>query len=134
MDVTAAITNAVWHNLWSKYPRETGCALAARCKWQMVLRRELLPWGRPLLMGKLALFAATPGMVAGCCYVIDVTVDSIGIELEKTDARPLGTPGSARAAAGVAHHPPVVARGPMDNYLKLAESRHSKPKRKIRCR
>jgi hypothetical protein len=55
----------------------------------MVLRRELLPWGRPLLMGKLALFAATPGMVAGCCYVIDVTVDSIGIVLEKTDAGPL---------------------------------------------
>ncbi len=65
------------------------------------------------IMGKLALFAATPGMVAGCCYVIDVTVDSIGIVLERTDARPLGAPGSARAAARVAHHPPVVARGPM---------------------
>jgi hypothetical protein len=50
------------------------------------------------IMGKLALFAATPGMVAGCCYVIDVTVDSIGIVLERTDARPLGAPGSARAA------------------------------------
>ncbi len=76
-----------------------------------------LTLGRPLLMGKLALFAATPGMVAGCCYVIDVTVDSNGIipiiVLEKTDARPLGAPGSARAAARVAHHPPVVARGPV---------------------
>jgi hypothetical protein len=37
-------------------------------------------------MGKLALFAATPGMVAGCCYVIDVPVDSIGIVLERTDS------------------------------------------------
>ena len=45
-------------------------------------------------MDKLALFAATPGMVAGCCYVMDVTVDSTGIVLERTDARPLGAPGS----------------------------------------
>ena len=73
-------------------------------------------------MGKLALFAATPGMVAGCCYVMDVTVDSIGIVLERTDARPLGAPGSARAAARVAHHPPVVARGPMALALRLVHN------------
>jgi hypothetical protein len=47
------------------------------------------------------------------------TVDSIGIVLERTDARPLGAPGSARAAARVAHHPPVVARGPMALALRL---------------
>jgi hypothetical protein len=65
----------------------------------------------------------TPGMVAGCCYVITVTVDSIGIVLERTDAsRPLGEPGSARAAARVAHHPPVVARGPMAFALRLVHN------------
>jgi hypothetical protein len=54
--------------------------------------------------------------------VIDVTVDSIGIVLERTDARPLGAPGSARAAARVAHHPPVVARGPMVRNERLVRN------------
>jgi hypothetical protein len=80
----------------------------------MVLRR---PWWRPLLMGQLALFAATPGMVAGCCYVIDVTVDSIGIVLERTDARPLGAPGSARARATTLIKTPANGRDGPEPWL-----------------
>jgi hypothetical protein len=39
-------------------------------------------------MGKLAWFAATPAMVAGCYYVMGVTVGFTGTVFDTTDARP----------------------------------------------
>ena len=78
MDVIAAIINVAWLSLWPRCLTGTGCALAVRCKWHMVLRCGHGLWERPLVMDKLVLFAATPEMVAKCYCVMHVTVGSTG--------------------------------------------------------
>jgi hypothetical protein len=61
-------------------------------------------------------------MLGKCCYVIVVTVDITGTVWEKTIAGCHVAPGTARAAARVAHYPPTVARGPMALALRLVRN------------
>jgi hypothetical protein len=98
--------NVAWHSLWPRCPRETCCALP--CDVQVTYGAEAR---------SLTLAPADGQACMVCCNPRDggrmLLCDGCDCGFDTTDARPQEAPGSAWAAARVAHHPPVVARGPM---------------------